>query len=329
MKNCTTKTCRLYVATFLLLSCVGCAPIDLSGKIPWLDRNSSNIPEKLVPMWKDTVLYEADKPPVRGFGARIYFYEQESPKPIKVDGTLIVYAFDADETEGLPKPKRKFVFTTEQFSKHYSKTDLGHSYSIWLPWDEVGGPSAQISLVAKFQGEKGGSVVTEPARKLLPGVDSFAEKRRDTDQPVEIENMRASYLVELSADTNTELPADHRVSREHDEQLPTITIDVPPTFSRRLRRAVQAEQPHTPEIKRSHPTSAIEASPSTPGEEINELPYQQRLSDHFEQQKWPARTVLESRPNAGPLRRQPHPGGWLSGLPQTPRSNRSETQPKP
>ena len=92
---------------------------------------------------------------MRGFGARIYFYEQDAQEPIKVDGTLVVYAFDATNVSQMPKPEKKYVFTAEQFAKHYSKTSLGHSYSIWLPWDEVGGVTRQLSLVTRFEGREG------------------------------------------------------------------------------------------------------------------------------------------------------------------------------
>ena len=55
---------------------------------------------------------------------------------MKGRGSLVVYAFDeTDRDPANMKPDRKFVFTQEQFEKHYSKSTLGHSYSVWLPWD--------------------------------------------------------------------------------------------------------------------------------------------------------------------------------------------------
>jgi hypothetical protein len=52
---------------------------------------------------------------------------------------------------------------------HMSKNDMGASYSFWLPWDEAGGPKADVSLICRFE-PKGGAVITgEQTRHLLPG----------------------------------------------------------------------------------------------------------------------------------------------------------------
>ena len=98
------------------------------------------------------------------------FYNGEKPEPVKVEGTLTVYLFD--ETNRDPnnlKPDRKYVFTKEQLPSHYSKSKLGHSYSVWLPWDEVGGPQKEVSLIARFTPDKGGVVIGEQNKQMLPG----------------------------------------------------------------------------------------------------------------------------------------------------------------
>ncbi|HEY2760311.1 MAG TPA: hypothetical protein VGI75_06200, partial [Pirellulales bacterium] len=114
----------------------------------------------------------SDKPKgIRGFGGRLYFYGKDPNKPVKVKGSLVVYAFD--ETNRDPKnviPDKKYVFTPEQFQRKYSKSTLGDSYSVWLPWDEVGGMQKQVSLVARFSSEKGSMITSDEAHQLLPGV---------------------------------------------------------------------------------------------------------------------------------------------------------------
>jgi hypothetical protein len=52
---------------------------------------------------------------------------------------------------------------------HMSKNDMGATYSFWLPWDEAGGPKADVSLICRFE-PKGGAVITgEQTRHILPG----------------------------------------------------------------------------------------------------------------------------------------------------------------
>jgi hypothetical protein len=50
-----------------------------------------------------------------------------------------------------------------------SKSELGPSYSFWLPWDEVGGPQTEISLIARFEPNGGSIVIGEQTKHLLPG----------------------------------------------------------------------------------------------------------------------------------------------------------------
>ena len=98
------------------------------------------------------------------------FYEGKNEEPVKVDGTLVVYAFDeTDRDANNARPDRKYVFTPEQVPPHYSKSKIGHSYSVWLPWDQVGGVQKEITLIVRFQPKEGPVAIGEPARQLLPG----------------------------------------------------------------------------------------------------------------------------------------------------------------
>src|SRR3954462_3003305 len=134
------------------------------------DKPHEGTPVRMVGTWTDTVLTESGKKPQRGFGGRIMFYEKDEKNPILVEGQLVVYAFDEtgrDPTD--TKPTRRYVFPTEQIPKHMSKSELGASYSFWLPWDEAGGPKTEISLICRFE-PKGGAVITsEQTKHILPG----------------------------------------------------------------------------------------------------------------------------------------------------------------
>ena len=52
-----------------------------------------------------------------------------------------------------------------------SKSELGTSYSFWLPWDDAGGPRTEVGLICRFE-PKGGAVVTsEQTKQRLPGTE--------------------------------------------------------------------------------------------------------------------------------------------------------------
>lgn len=169
------------VFTVVVLAMVaGCAPLKIPKPNVWpfTSEDSPGTPTRIVASWTDTVLYQANQVPMRGFGGRLLFYSGEKPEPIKVDGTLTVYVFD--ETNRDPnnaKPDRKYVFTKDQLSSHYSKSKLGNSYSVWLPWDETGGPQKDVSMIARFTPEKGGVVVGEQTKQILPGKMQIVTKK--------------------------------------------------------------------------------------------------------------------------------------------------------
>ena len=79
------------------------------------------------------------------------------------------------DVDAVRKATKRFEFTPEQFTRHFSQTDLGASYSVWIPWDAVGGESRKISLVASFKTADGATVQGVPATVNLAGSASSEE----------------------------------------------------------------------------------------------------------------------------------------------------------
>jgi hypothetical protein len=164
------RACRL-LAGLLAAAALAPAAYGEGWQVwPFNKEDKPGKPDKVVALWSDTILTQSGRPPTRGIGGRLMFYEGKNEEPIKVEGTLVVYAFDeTDRDANNSRPDRKYVFTTQQLPGHYSKSKVGHSYSIWLPWDEVGGPQKELTLIVRFQPKEGAVAVSEPARQLLPG----------------------------------------------------------------------------------------------------------------------------------------------------------------
>ena len=143
-------------------------------KKPWPfkddDKPKKGTPVRMASTWTDTILRQGGATPQRGFGGRVMFYAKEGNEPILVDGQFVVYAFDETNREPTDnKPTRRYVFPPEQVAVRESKSELGASYSFWLPWDEVGGPQTNISLICRFEPKKGSVIVGEQTQHLLPG----------------------------------------------------------------------------------------------------------------------------------------------------------------
>ncbi len=182
-------TMRLAVSLSLLLAVVGMVGcqslgearptdivrrLDIPDGVPWKSKKKPEVkvPARIAATWTNAVRQQPGKASQRGFGGRLYFYHSKDSEPVAVDGQLVVYAFD--ETGRKPtdnKPSRRFVFPPEQFAKHLSESEFGVSYSVWLPWGDVAGPSADVSLIARFEPRVGGTLlVSEQATSRLPGL---------------------------------------------------------------------------------------------------------------------------------------------------------------
>ncbi|MCS7238615.1 MAG: hypothetical protein NZ899_10155 [Thermoguttaceae bacterium] len=160
-----------------------CADAALAEKLaiplPWKnERKEYGIPDTIVAVWTYAVAHTPGQPPTRGFGGRIMFFQDGRDKPIKVDGTLVVYAFE--ETNSQQEkivPDRRYVFSPEDLARCYSESRLGHSYSVWIPWDEAGGAQRTVSLIVCFTARGGKTVVSQQSKMMLPG------PRKEGDQP--------------------------------------------------------------------------------------------------------------------------------------------------
>ena len=168
---------------FLAMCCVavsGCASMTDKGKgktkedSKWslFKKKEYQIPQSMNVTWVHDIISVPGKPPTRGFGGRIYFYNEKS-QTIPVDGEVMVYGFDdtyeSHEGVGMDQADKRYRFTPEQFTTHFSEGDLGASYSIWVPWDAAPGAKKKVMLIPTFKSKDGKVIRGNAATLLLPG----------------------------------------------------------------------------------------------------------------------------------------------------------------
>jgi hypothetical protein len=234
----TRRLVALILSVLVGMVTTGCqfAPKKMPDVWPWDKEEPKDLPDRILAVWTDTVLHQKGMPGIRGFGGRIYFYKKDNTDPIEVDGGLAVYVFDADDlSPASQQPLRKFLFTPDQFASHMSKTSIGPSYSVWLPWSEVGGPQMRLSLIARFEGRDGGSTISDPTIKLLPGTpkqESLAKsKAKENHTASESAVQQASYAPRASEPESAKEPTKKPGGATRDVK----TIDLPPSFQRHLQ----------------------------------------------------------------------------------------------
>jgi hypothetical protein len=255
-------------------------------------------------------------------------------------GNCRVFAFeDADQNGGYTAPEKKFVYLPDQLPKYYSKSELGRSYSFWLPWDEVGGPERKLCLIARFEPRKGTPVISQPCHKLLPGTPPAPGQPGSTVMSLN-RNSQPGDVRQVSYEAPAQTP--------QAESATTFTIDVPPSFARRSLSAAsqQADEqnraappPESPPAASSTSRTAkpvnahsptAQASESRTADSLQNAPAGASPSDRYARSRYPALRAAALRSATDHVRRQPLPATLQSRLPPTPRSDRTgEAQESP
>ena len=163
------KTFFPLTISFFLITLSGCMTM------PKVDMSALKTPgpaTTVVAAWEPAV--SNGENPQRGFGGRVYFYDSEQNRPVKIKGTVIVYAFDENgRSPWDSKPDEGFVFDNKTLNSKgvYAKSKIGHSYNLWIPVDPAKpeNPSRKISLIVRYIPEKGSSIVSSQTTAHLPG----------------------------------------------------------------------------------------------------------------------------------------------------------------
>ncbi len=199
-------------------------------------------------IWAEDILSMPGHPVTRGFGGRIYFYNEKS-QAIPVEGELVVHGFDESSREKNPNVKpaadKRFRFTSEQFTQHFAESQLGASYNVWIPWD-AGGPQKKITLIPTFI-SNGKMIRGEASKVTLAGVAVPGVEFPGTDAMVPNVVQQSSHSEPtvtgpLPRMTTTQGPA---------ESMRTTTIQVPTDTTRRTMMSTTSQSPRSGELPTS------------------------------------------------------------------------------
>jgi hypothetical protein len=230
----------------LLSAFTGCASQKFNtGKpLSWLSKEPQfETPEKVIAIWTDATYQLPGEPPTRGFGGRVYFYNAKG-EVIPVNGDLMVYAYDDNDPNATTdRPSRKYAFTADQLTRYYGESDLGASYNIWIPWDQVGGEEKQVALFPVFIDKSGRMVRGAFADNRLPGKRNLNEEerrgfyvkhqRREGSKVVAQKEYGVKPIGYNEEVANSEEPE----AEKKDSGLVSYTIRVPRSLSERMATA--------------------------------------------------------------------------------------------
>jgi len=213
-------------------------------------------PETMVATWKQTVYESPDSVAVRGFAGRIFFYDQ-SNNAVPADGDLIIYGYDdSNKDSGTDRADKQFVFRSTEFQTHKSDSGFGVSYSVWLPWEKVGGFRKPITLVPRFKTKEGKIIRAGQAQAILDG--RVQEKQLSDNSPYKVLGGSSAVLGQANYDSNPQNGDVAMASFDDPEakgRIKTSTISLTPNLARRMEmsRPKPKDQNKIAETKKSMP----------------------------------------------------------------------------
>ena len=224
-------------------------------------------PVRMAVIWNETaVAPPAGGQATRGFGGRVYFYDNNN-EPVRVNGQLHVYAYDdtGEDDQSQRVPDREYIFKADKLQARFSETSIGPSYNVWLPWDKVGGYRKTVSLIPVFKPEDGFVVRSEQSLAILPG--------RDPNNTIEGFDSGRSMVRQVNAviEGNQSVKGsliDGQANSSPGKRRQATTIRVPKRLANRMRQAKRGSQPRSTRIAAKATT--ISARPTQPARSPNQ-----------------------------------------------------------
>ncbi|MDP1562903.1 MAG: hypothetical protein Q8M16_16110 [Pirellulaceae bacterium] len=243
-----TSVISLLILGSVVVANTGCQTWgSKSGSTTWWKNSKEPVPPdapknfgeavKMDIAWKDDVLPGPDGRLQRGVGGRVHFLDKND-KPIRVHGNMTVYGFDEHNGKATsPRPDKRFHFKDEELQNVYSQSSIGHSYNIWLPWDEQG-YQRHIAVLPIFRAPDGRLLKGDHAQAVLHGpenpnpISHRQEKRRRFE-----ENQLVERVVYESGDTNSGVRlANGETALEPTQRVRTIHV---PDSANAVRKSVE------------------------------------------------------------------------------------------
>ena len=198
-------------------------------------------PATIVATWKGSTYEQAGAPSVNGFGGRLFFYDQDN-NAVEADGDLYIYGFDntkprSDDELDNEKADKKFVFRSSEFQTHKSESGFGVSYSVWCPWEKVGGYRKTITLIPIFKTADGRILTGGHSINILRG--AAPEHQMSENKPYKVLGSSPAVLSQANfQSTPNSQPNIAQASFDGNERpregIKTSTINLTPNMAHRV-----------------------------------------------------------------------------------------------
>jgi hypothetical protein len=170
-----SRACAGAVAATITLLLLGCGSLPTRAKFVSIPQKSSSV-SRVVVLWSEGVLRQANLPVSQGFAAKVYLFGPDATEATTSQGKFKVYAYDdtnaANRDKPGAKPDRTWEVDLADLKELMKKDAIGWSYSLWLPFSPPADSERRCSLILCFVPDKGSPVISDSTLVTLPAVRS-------------------------------------------------------------------------------------------------------------------------------------------------------------
>ncbi len=159
---------RLHLLALGLLLAAGCSSLGTMHQVGKLPLMGGKAPTRILMLLSQAAQQDGNQPKVQGMMCRIYFFEGANPKPIHVDGELVVNVYDtkfpneaksdAAVATTAVKPTAMFPVHKSKLPHHLRSDIVGDSYVFWFPYEPR--EATRLMVEAHFKPTAGHELVS-------------------------------------------------------------------------------------------------------------------------------------------------------------------------
>ncbi len=158
------------ICSMFLCSFVGCTTfhVPFEKKIP--KASAADPVVQVLCLWQQAEGRDPEGYPCKGFSGQILFLSNKAATPVQCEGDVRIYLFDDQgDAEAQAKPLRQFDFDAGSWDVHLTKTSLGPTYSVFVPYVRRGVKDANCALRVRLKPKTGPVVFSDLSNMPLNG----------------------------------------------------------------------------------------------------------------------------------------------------------------
>lgn len=197
---------KLFISSLIyaitLIDLAGCATFDTTFDLSYFDKplpkaTATDPVVQILCMWQQAEGNDPDGRPCRGFNGQILFLSRRKGTPVQVEGDVRIYVFDdKGSAEDQSKPLHQFNFDHGSWKIHLTKSSLGATYNVFIPYTRRDVTEADCTLRVRLKPKIGPMVLSDFSNMPLTGHKKPV--RGDDAKPIpteEVEKMAADAMA--------------------------------------------------------------------------------------------------------------------------------------